>query len=113
MVCTPEQLGSDLYSEGFGRGLWGGGGFGSTGGGGNFRRYLVLDEPTLQGMADATGGAYYRAEDSEQLYDVFVNLPTEIVLQKEHLEIGALFSVVGAAFATLAVALALLWHRFP
>ena len=114
MVCTPQQLGPDLFSEGFGRGFGGGFGGGGFGGGrGGFRRFLVLDEATLQGMADLTGGAYYRAEDSEQLYDVFVSLPTEIVLQKERLEISALVSMLGAAFATIAVALSLMWHRFP
>lgn len=112
MVCTPEQLGSDIFDEDFGGG---GGGFGffGGGGGGGFRRYLLLDEETLQGMADTTGGAYYRAEDAEQLYDVFVNLPTEIVLQKERLEISALFSILGAVFMAVAVWLSLLWNRFP
>jgi Ca-activated chloride channel family protein len=117
MVCSQEQLGSDVF--GFGGRSWGGmggggfGSFGSGGGDGGFRRYLILDEPTLQGMADTTGGAYYRAEDAEQLYDVFVSLPTEIVLQRERLEIGALFALAGVAFAGAAVALALIWHRFP
>jgi Ca-activated chloride channel family protein len=114
MVCTPGQLGSDLFGGGFGRGglggAFGGGGFG---GGGGFRRYLLLDEATLQGMADLTGGAYYRAEDAEQLYDVFGNLPQEIILQKERLEISALLSALGAAFVSLAAALALAWHRSP
>lgn len=109
MVCTPAQLGSDLFDEGFG----GGGGFFGGGGGGGFRRFLLLDEGTLQGMADITGGTYYRAEDAEQLYEVFVNLPTEIVLQKERLEISALFSILGAAFVAIAVWLSLVWHRFP
>ena len=108
MVCTQQQLGSDAFNGGFG-----GFGGGSFGGGGGFRRFLLLDEPTLQGMADITGGAYYRAEDAEQLYDIFVNLPTDIVLQKEHLEISVLFSIIGALFATLAITLSLLWHRFP
>jgi Ca-activated chloride channel family protein len=113
MVCTAKQLGPDLFGEGFGGGF-GGGGFGGFGGGrGGFRRFLVLDETTLQGMADLTGGAYYRAEDSEQLYDVFLSLPTEIVLQKERAEISALFAALGAAFAAAAAALALLWHRSP
>jgi Ca-activated chloride channel homolog len=109
MVCTQQQLGSDVFNGGFGG--FGGGGFG--GGGGGFRRFLILDEPTLQGMADITGGSYYRAEDAEQLYDVFINLPTEIVLQKERLEISAIFSILGAIFATIAIALSLWWHRFP
>ena len=109
MVCTQRQLGSDAFTDGFGGG--GGGRFG--GGGGGFRRFLILDEPTLQGMAEITGGAYYRAENAEQLYEVFVDLPTEFVLQKERLEISVLFSILGAVFATFAVALSLLWHRFP
>jgi Ca-activated chloride channel family protein len=67
----------------------------------------------LQGVADITGGSYYRAEDAEQLYDVFVNLPTEIVLQKERLEIIVIFSILGAIFTVIAVALSLIWHRFP
>lgn len=108
MVCTPEQLGSDIFSNGFGGGFGGG-----PGGGGNFRRFIVLDETTLRGMAELTGGEYYRAEDAEQLFDVFVNLPNELILQKERQEISFLFSILGAIFATLAVALSLLWHRFP
>ncbi len=112
MVCTPEQLGSDAFNDGFGGRDRFGGGFGG-GGGGNFRRFLILDESTLQGMADLTGGAYYRAENAEQLYDVFVDLPTEFVLQKERLEISVIFSIFGALFVMSAVVLSILWHRFP
>jgi len=104
LVCTPKQLGSDAF------GNWINGGFG---GGGYFRRYLILDERTLRGMADLTGGAYYRAQDVKQLYTVFSNLPKEIALQKKRIEISVLFTILGAAFATGAAALALLWHRFP
>jgi Ca-activated chloride channel family protein len=111
MVCTPEQLGSDAFSGSFGGGSFGGSGFG--GGSGQYRRYLILDEPTLQGMAEITGGTYYRAEDADQLYDVFVNLPNEIVLQKESLEISVFFAIVGALLAAISTALALIWHRFP
>ena len=116
MVCTPEQLGSDLFGGRFGGGGFdGGGGFGGGGfgGGRGFGRFLMLDESTLQGMADLTGGAYYRAEDAEQLFDVFVNLPTEFVLQKERLELSVFFSMVGAVAATIAATLALIWHHFP
>jgi Ca-activated chloride channel family protein len=72
---------------------------------------LLLDESTLQGMADLTGGAYYRAEDANQLYNVFRDLPTEIVMQRERLEISVFLALLGAVFAIAAVALALIWHR--
>jgi Ca-activated chloride channel family protein len=114
MVCTPQQLGSDSFDGGFG-----GGGFrdetsgAGSGNFGGFRRFLLLDEPTLQGMADVTGGTYYRAEDAEQLYDVFINLPNEIVLQKEQVEISVLFSILGACLMLFAVILSMIWHRVP
>ena len=111
MVCTAAQLGSDAFSGNFGGG--GPGSFGGGGGFGGFRRFLVLDEDTLQGVAGMTGGEYYRAANAAQLYDVFVNLPNEIVLQKEHLEISAFFAILAAVFMTIAFVLSLLWYRFP
>jgi Ca-activated chloride channel family protein len=107
IVCTPKQLGSDAIggSAGSGLGDW----FDVS----YYRRYLILDENTLRGMADLTGGAYYGAQDVKQLYSVFANLPKEIALQKERVEISVLFTILGAAFTAAAAALALLWHRFP
>jgi Ca-activated chloride channel family protein len=106
MVCTQQQLGGDFFDGGFGSGFGGGGG-------GNFRRLLVIDEPTLQAMAEITGGDYFRAENADQLLQVFLNLPAQITLQKENLEISALFSAVGAVFMVVAIGLSLLWNRFP
>ncbi len=105
IVCTQQQLGAD--------GL--GGGFGSSFGGGmgSFRRLLVIDEPTLQTMADLTGGDYFRAENAEQLLQVFLNLPAQITLQKESVEISVAFAILGAIAIIGAVVLSLLWHRFP
>lgn len=119
MVCTRAQLGTDSLGEGFGGGFGGmGGGFGNFGGGGGggggrFRRFLLLDEETLGGMAELTGGEYYRAENAEQLFDVFVALPSEFVLQKQQTEISFVFSFLGALLAGAAVVLSMVWNRFP
>lgn len=115
MVCTRAQLGADSLGEGFGGGFRGGFGFGGGGfdGGGGRRRFLVIDEDTLQSMADLTGGTYYRAENAEQLFDVFVALPTEIVMQKQYTEISFAFSFLGALLAGAAVVLSMVWNRFP
>lgn len=112
MVCSREQLGSDALGNNFGGGGRGGNNFGG-GGFGNFRRFIVLDEPTLQEIATITGGDYYRAEDADQLLDVFRNLPTQIVLQEENIEISAAFAAVGALLASVGVGLSLLWNRYP
>lgn len=111
MVCSQAQLGGDLFGGGFGGGGFGGG-FGG-GGGGNFRRFLVIDEETLQGVADMTGGEYFRAESADQLLEVFQDLPTQIILQKEALEISVFFAALGAILVTAAVFLSLKWHRYP
>lgn len=111
MACTRAQLGSDAFrGGGFGGGNFGGGFGGNFGG---FRRFLVIDEPTLKAVADLTGGDYFRAESADQLYDVFLDLPAQIVLQNDSLEISVLFTALGAFFALLAVGLSLWWNRFP
>jgi Ca-activated chloride channel family protein len=114
MVCTTQQLGSDaLGGNDFGGGFGGrfGGGFG--GGGRGFRQYLLLDEPTLQGIADLTGGSYYRAENSDQLLEVFLSLPSQIALQKQDVELSVAFAAAGALLAALAIVLSLRWNRLP
>jgi Ca-activated chloride channel family protein len=113
MVCTREQLGGDLFDDQIGGGRFGGGGSGAGAVGAGFRRFLVIDEPTLQTIAEMTGGTYYRAEDADQLSDVFAELPTQIELQEEEVEISVAFVIAGAVLATLAVGLSLAWNRYP
>jgi Ca-activated chloride channel family protein len=112
MVCNQQQLGTDALGGGFGSGFgggFGGGGFG--GGGGAFRRFLLLDESTLQAVADLTGGSYFRAESADQLLEIFLDLPTQIVLQKENMEISVVFSALGAIFITVAIVLSMIWFN--
>jgi Ca-activated chloride channel family protein len=60
-----------------------------------------------------TGGEYYRAESADQLYDVFLDLPTQLILQTETMEISVIFAALGAVLVTAALALSLWWHRYP
>ncbi len=113
MVCTAEQMGGFTGNFGGGGGAGGGGGFGGGGGGGDFRRFLTTDEPTLQAVANATGGTYYKAEDAGQLKDVFKNLPRDVSLQKRKVELSAGFAGVGAVLAAIAMFLSLRWNRTP
>ncbi|MEZ4623124.1 MAG: VWA domain-containing protein [Caldilineaceae bacterium] len=108
MVCSRQQAGSDIFGGGFGGGF----GFGG-GGGGNFRQFLVIDEDTLQGIAALTGGEYFRAENADQLLQIFQDLPTQIVLQKENVELSAIFAALAALIGSVAVVLSLRWNRFP
>lgn len=110
MICAPNQIGPGSFAPGFG-------GFrnGSPDLGGatldELRPFLVIDEPTLQSMADLTGGEYFRAQDAEQLLQVFNELPSQVVLQDEQTEISVGFAVAGLLALLTAGAVAMLWRR--
>ncbi len=109
LVCSPDQVIGGFEFQGFGpgpgQGFDLGSGFG--GGGGNF---LQIDEPTLMGIAELTGGEYFQAQDAEQLLDVFSQLPSRVVTQTQDVELSALFALLGAVLAGAAIVLALRWN---
>jgi Ca-activated chloride channel family protein len=110
MVCTPQQLGGDTGQGQFGFGF-GGGGFG--GGGFRGRSPLVADLPTLQQVAQRTGGAAYTAQDASQLSKVFATLPKDVTVQKQRHEVTATFAALGALLALVTIAASIRWSPFP
>jgi Ca-activated chloride channel homolog len=110
--CTRAQLGGEVFdSGGFGGGSGFGGGFG--GGSGGFRRALVADTPTLQAVADQTGGTYHGAKDAEQLRSVFSDLPKDVATQKQPTEITWILAAFGALLAAAAGAASIRWSPYP
>ncbi len=109
MICAPNQIGPGSFAPGFGfnEGRPDLGDVTLD----DLRPFLVIDEPTLQEVADVTGGQYYRAADAEQLVDVFNQLPSQIVLQEQEVEITVGFAAAGALLIVAAVALALRFRR--
>lgn len=105
MMCTADQLSGDAD---FGRGGPAGGGFGRFGG-----RNQEIDEAALTQVADVTGGRYFRAEDADQLGDVLSDLPREIGLHTEEVEITVWFVLAGVVLAFTGAGLALSWNRGP
>jgi hypothetical protein len=61
------------------------------------------------------GGAKEDAGDNNcwDSHKVFVNLPSDIVLQKERQEISVGFTLAGAVFMIISVVLSMKWRRFP
>lgn len=114
MVCSREQLAADPFENEFG----GQSGFAGQRGDPNdgfdgFRQFLLLDEPTLESMAETTGGDYFRADSAEQLSQVFDDLPAQVELQTVDREISVFFLAVGALLTLVALVLSLRWNRFP
>jgi Ca-activated chloride channel homolog len=106
MMCTADQVSGDSF--GMGRN---GGGFGGPRGGGF--RAQEIDEEALTQVADTTGGEYFRAEDADQLVGVLNDLPREIGLHKQKVEVSVWFATAGALLVFAGVALSLWWNRGP
>jgi Ca-activated chloride channel family protein len=102
LVCTAEQVGAGSPFRGDPQGLGGGGG-----------RNPQIDEEALTRVADLTGGRYFPAEDAEQLSDVLADLPGEIGLRREQVEITAWFLLAGALLVVAGIGLSLWWNRAP
>jgi len=115
LACTSAQLGGD--ESAFGGAFGPGGGFaGGFGGGGfsiNGRSPLRADLPTLQQVADRTGGKAYAAQDADQLQKVFSGLPRDVTVSKQKHEITSTFAVIGALLALAAVAASIRWSPYP
>ncbi len=106
-VCNIDQLRGDLPSNGpFDIGPPPG----TAASAGGSRRST---RPTLQAVADTTGGQYFRAEDADQLDDVFRTLPREVVEQHRQEELTVWFVLVASVLAAAAIALSLWWNRYP
>jgi len=52
-----------------------------------FQVHTQLDQATLQGISQVTGGSYYSAADSQQLRSIYDNLDTQLVIQPQMTEI--------------------------
>jgi Ca-activated chloride channel homolog len=101
MACTGQQAGG-----------WAGGGGPRGGfGGGTGRNPRVIDEPTLQAVADITGGQYYKAESADQLQGALGDLPSQLTVVKKHVDIASWFAGVGGLLVMGAIGLSLWWNR--
>ena len=99
MACTGQQAGG-----------WAGGPGGGFGGGGG-RNPRVMDEGTLQAIAEITGGQYYKAESADQLQGALDDLPSQVAVVRKHVDIASWFAGAGGLLVTVAVGLSLWWNR--
>jgi Ca-activated chloride channel family protein len=100
MACTGQQAGG-----------WAGGGPGGGFGGGRGRNPRVIDEATLRGVAEITGGQYYKAESADQLQGALGDLPSHVTVVRKHVDIASWFAGAGGLLVAVAVGLSLWWNR--
>jgi Ca-activated chloride channel family protein len=79
-----------------------------------FQVFTQLDEATLQGISDTTGGTYYAATDAQQLRSVYDNIDTQVVLQPQMTEITSLLAGMSLLLLFAGGLSSLLWlGRLP
>lgn len=70
-----------------------------------------LDEQTLRGMADKTGGQYFYAAETEELEQIYSNLSTQVSWVEERTEITAFVGGLAALLLILGGLLSLRWFQ--
>lgn len=101
MACTADQLGADAFAEGgpYGRG--------------NAAQFLVVDEPTLEAVATATGASYAPATTGKQLSSVLSSVPKDLILTTQRVDLAPAFAALGALLLLLGAAIAARQRTFP
>jgi len=68
-----------------------------------------LDEEVLAGIAETTGGTYLRAEDTEQLAEVYESIDLRLTTEAERTEVTAVVTGLSVVLLVVAAALSLVW----
>ena len=79
-----------------------------------FMVHTQLNEPMLQRIAQITGGAYYNAQNEEDLQAIYENLEPEFVIKPEKMEVTSIFAGFSLLFLVVGGSFSLLWFgRLP
>lgn len=80
--------------------------------GGNGQSILVqFDEETLKTIADLTVGKYYHAGSAADLTEIYRELTTQLIQEREQTEVSFVFAAVGALLIIGAGGLSVLWSN--
>jgi Ca-activated chloride channel family protein len=79
-----------------------------------FRVHTQLNEALLQQVSQVTGGAYFTADDEQELQTIYEDLDTQLVVRAEAIEVTAIFAGAGIlALVAGGLASLLLLGRLP
>ena len=79
-----------------------------------FSVFTQLDQATLQGISQITGGVYYGAADAQQLRSIYDNLDTQLVMEPQLTEITSLVAGMSLLMLIAGALASLMWlGRMP
>ena len=73
--------------------------------------YVRVDEETLMAVAKATQGQFFRAQNAEDLRQIYGELSSQMHLEVQRTEVTVLASAAALLFGLLALSLSLIWYR--
>jgi Ca-activated chloride channel family protein len=79
-----------------------------------FTVYTQLDEAMLQQISQLTGGAYYNAENEQDLLKIYDNLNSQLVIKPEKTEVTSIFASASMLVLLVGGVFSLVWFsRLP
>ena len=75
--------------------------------------YTKVDEETLMAMAKMTQGQFYRAQNAEDLRQVYGELSSQMHIEVQRTEVSVLAAALALLACVLALGLSLVWHKDP
>lgn len=73
-----------------------------------------LDEAALEAIASVTNGAYYRAQDTEALQDIYKAIDLQLTVKGEEIEVTSILAGIAALFLLVGAGLSMIWFgRVP
>jgi Ca-activated chloride channel family protein len=79
-----------------------------------FSVHTQLDETTLQQISQLTEGAYYNAENAQQLREIYDSLGSQLVIKPEKMEVTSILAGVSIVMMLIGGTFSLLWFsRLP
>jgi Ca-activated chloride channel family protein len=79
-----------------------------------FTIHTQLDDTALRQISDLTNGAYYSADNAQDLLKIYQNINTQLVVKPEDTEVTSIFAGAGILFLLIGAAFSLLWlGRMP
>jgi Ca-activated chloride channel family protein len=79
-----------------------------------FTIHSQLDQATLEQIAFITDGAYYGADNEQDLHTIYENINPQLVIKPEEMEVTSIFAGAGILVLLIGGALSLLWFsRLP
>lgn len=80
----------------------------------DFIVHTILDEQTLQQISEMTDGAYFNAQNEEDLEEIYTGLDPQLVVKTEKMEITSILAGMSILFLMAGGVISLVWFgRLP